>query len=494
MFRDLYADPSSGSHSFHLSDQSRSSVYFQNEQNSDFYPITDINTVMEAFNHSRNEVERPRGQFFVTQQGYTYWRGSMFEPWMNAVFHNNIRYILIVNAAREGSYSCQRSAGSAADDVTAFLRTQDWGTNRFEWPPKVFQSLRNRSTEPTYHVPIWIWQGSVILDHEMIPLLDFKDLPATISSHEDGCILEGMIREDPRISDRDIAVRMPWVYTYPKLEPVVGPDAVALRRASFRNSAGCASWQEPQPVVALGSPFVTPEADPLSEQDSSSSMYSSTIFSSTDSQSGEASADRLSAEPLGTNPDSQSGEASVERASAQPLGTNPDSHSREASAERPLAQPLGPNPASHSGKASAERHSAQPFGSNPYGYLGGASAERHSAQPFGSNPYGYSGGASAERHSAQQYGANSYGYSGGPSGEWLLTQPVYPNPSLVVRRVGSSVLASRQWVRAQPLEPNLMRTTESSGHERQEDNTQRDTDSGAFLNRDTDLHGPRGSD
>ncbi|KAI4165671.1 MAG: hypothetical protein LQ342_000613 [Letrouitia transgressa] len=330
---------------------------------------------MEVINNFRNELERPRGEVLITDQGYTFWRATDSEPWMDAVFHNSIRCTLILDAAQEGSYSYPRRVGAEVDDVTAFLRTQDWGINPSQWPPKVFQLLRTGSTEPTYHVPIWIWHGFVILDHEGLPMLNFKDLPATISSHEDGSILEGIIREDPRISDRDIAVRMPWGHTYMKMEPIIDSGSVVLRRLLFRNEAGCISWQETQPVRTLASPFVSPESRPsgmdtgewlLDQPSEEDPSFFVTLVGRPGGPSGMATGERLLGQPLESNPSFFAVGRPSEVATGERLFGQPLEPAGMASGKWPFDQALEPDPSlfrppvgGPSGMASRERVMAQ---------------------------------------------------------------------------------------------------------------------------------------
>ncbi|KAL9613294.1 MAG: hypothetical protein Q9167_002161 [Letrouitia subvulpina] len=280
--------------------------------------------------------------------------------------------MLIVNAARDGSYTFSRNKGPETGNVTAFLRTQDWGIDEPNWPPKVYQFWPTRSTEPTYPVPIWIWQRAVVLDHEGYPMLDFKDLPATISSHEDGSILEGIVREDPRITDRDIAVRMPWGDSNTRMEPVVDPETVGLKRSTFRHNAGCINWQERQPEEALASPFVS-TAGGLSGMDSGEWPLEQPIVP----------------DPL-------------------PLVSTVGSYPGMASGEWILSQPVVPGPL--------------PLVSTVGSYSGMASGEWLLAQPVVPDPL--------------PFFFTVQGFSGMASEEWLLAQPVEPNPMLTTQISG----------------------------------------------------------
>ncbi len=94
----------------------------------------------------------------------------------------------------------------------------------------------------------------MVLDYNGNPLRNFRALPATISSKEDGCFLEGMLREDPRMSWDDMAARMPWREiadpTLPpssyhlQFMPCVSNNTGGMRRLRFRVHAGCIAWTE----------------------------------------------------------------------------------------------------------------------------------------------------------------------------------------------------------------------------------------------------------
>ena len=195
----------------------------------------------------RTALTRPRGEAFVDKNGNVLWRPTKTNAWKKAVYHNDIRRDLIEEAAKQGSYTFSRNTGENPEDVTSYHPGQDWSADiRSHRPPKTFQYLRTEETEPSDAVPVWVWNGSVVLDFDGIPQLAFKNLPATISSREDGCILEGMTREDPRIISKDLSARMPWAVFSGKLQPLVRPKAISMRRQRFRIAAGCISWNERQ--------------------------------------------------------------------------------------------------------------------------------------------------------------------------------------------------------------------------------------------------------
>ncbi|KAL8654317.1 MAG: hypothetical protein Q9226_003479 [Calogaya cf. arnoldii] len=94
------------------------------------------------------------------------------------------------------------------------------------------------NTEPSYAWETWIWQGKVVLDFNGRPMQDIHALPATISSREQGCYLESMFREDPRITYHEILSRMPVTHH----KPAVTGHSISQRRYYFRLQAGCIDW------------------------------------------------------------------------------------------------------------------------------------------------------------------------------------------------------------------------------------------------------------
>ncbi|KAL8705109.1 MAG: hypothetical protein Q9201_001754 [Fulgogasparrea decipioides] len=187
----------------------------------------------------------PKGQSAIDTQGKAWWRATENNLWQPAVFHSSIRQALIAEAAQSGSYTFPRNQGSwGGDDVTSYHPGQNWGLEREHRPPKTFQFLRTEHTEPTYQVTHWVWHGTVVLDYQGHPILDYAALPATIGSEEIGCFLEGMWREDPRITWADFSARMPVSHPPLHYHTVVDYRTYSMRRSRFRLQAACISWIE----------------------------------------------------------------------------------------------------------------------------------------------------------------------------------------------------------------------------------------------------------
>ena len=89
---------------------------------------------------------------------------------------------------------------------------------------------------------IWLYNGKVVLDHINHPILDFKNMPKTISSQVEGGLQEAITRQDFRIEVNDFRVRMP---SDPKNKGVISLptlSAISMRRSRFRWGAGYLSW------------------------------------------------------------------------------------------------------------------------------------------------------------------------------------------------------------------------------------------------------------
>ncbi|KAI4265790.1 MAG: hypothetical protein L6R35_007037, partial [Caloplaca aegaea] len=202
------------------------------------------------------------GHAVVDAEEGLWWRETDDDRWQRAAFHWAVRSALIREAATRGTYQTwtdgkgrihSRGDSVGPDDVTAYHPGQDWTLERDNRPPKTFQFIRTPETEPSYPVETWIWHGYIMLDYDGYPMRAFQALPATISSKEDGCFLEGMFREDPRIMWDDIIARVPWKEVpraapspseTPSLyEPIIDFHAMSMRCARFRNQAACISWK-----------------------------------------------------------------------------------------------------------------------------------------------------------------------------------------------------------------------------------------------------------
>lgn len=136
-----------------------------------------------------------------------------------------------------------RLKGKHPLDVTAFHPAQkDWGFERHQRPEILHQYEKRGRQTPTYPVQVWTHNGAVVLDFENIPILDFKNMPATISSLVEGGLQEAIIREDLRIDAKDFRVRMLADPKERGMLSLPGLSAISMRRSRFRWRAGYLSW------------------------------------------------------------------------------------------------------------------------------------------------------------------------------------------------------------------------------------------------------------
>ncbi|KAL8750186.1 MAG: hypothetical protein Q9184_006514 [Pyrenodesmia sp. 2 TL-2023] len=212
--------------------------------------------------------KRKWGQTAIDADEWAWWRSADDESWLRAAFHHVLREAMIYEASHQGTYRTwvvKNKTFSRGDcgpwgqsDVTAYHPQQNWSIERAHRPPKTFQIERRPLTEPTYPINIWVWRGIIVLDYKGLPLRDFKSIPATLSSEEDGCFLEGMSREDPRAAWKDFCARMPVRNPGPApqppglYEPVMNDTGAAMRRLRFRMSAGCIAWKPRQGSKEIG--------------------------------------------------------------------------------------------------------------------------------------------------------------------------------------------------------------------------------------------------
>ncbi|KAL9014483.1 MAG: hypothetical protein Q9173_000863 [Seirophora scorigena] len=221
----------------------------------------EVSPKLPLYLYSNGRRSRP-GQVVVDADARTWYRAADEDHWQKAAFHWALRKHLIREAAKKGAYQTwsdkkgrvhSRGDPVGPDDLTAFHPGQNWTLERANRPPKTFQFLRTEETEPSDPIEDWVWRGFLVLDHHGNPLRAFKALPVAISSKEDGCFLEGMFREDPRISWEDIVARVPYKEvprpsaspeeTPVLYEAVVNHHRMSVRCARFRKQAACISWK-----------------------------------------------------------------------------------------------------------------------------------------------------------------------------------------------------------------------------------------------------------
>ena len=144
-----------------------------------------------------------------------------------------------------------RKCGDAQHDQTAYHpEQQGWGSNRkAHWPYMenglLFRLECKNYPVPTYSVGSWIHNDQIVLDADNHPVRNFRNLPATISSKVEPWLMEMWIRQDTRITHRDLRARMPTAEgTAPgSIKSLISLSAVAMRLTRFREREGIPAWK-----------------------------------------------------------------------------------------------------------------------------------------------------------------------------------------------------------------------------------------------------------
>lgn len=149
-----------------------------------------------------------------------------------------------------------RERGIAANDVTSFLPSQkEWGPDRDTDWPKIENNVLHRFERDNYPIQeykptVWYNEGRVILDADNHSILNYKVLPATLSSELSGRDMESMKRLDLRISHKDFRARMPRTILKKSdgnglvERPLYSLSAIGMRTNRFRKENGLISWTE----------------------------------------------------------------------------------------------------------------------------------------------------------------------------------------------------------------------------------------------------------
>lgn len=96
---------------------------------------------------------------------------------------------------------------------------------------------------PEYEIEGLVCNDRVVLDWEGEPIREFNELPLTIASTVEGWRVEAWIRNDSRVTYRDIVARMRTKNGAGGRIPIYGTRALATRASNFRDHAGCVSWK-----------------------------------------------------------------------------------------------------------------------------------------------------------------------------------------------------------------------------------------------------------
>lgn len=103
-------------------------------------PATNGTSTRQAMRSKINNVgatNKSQGVVRDTPDGGLEWYDKKAHVWVAAVYHNDIRNILLNRASHNGAlqYTHGRAEGTATDDKTAFHRQQQhWCGERNQWP------------------------------------------------------------------------------------------------------------------------------------------------------------------------------------------------------------------------------------------------------------------------------------------------------------------------------------------------------------------------
>ncbi|MCJ1380679.1 hypothetical protein MMC17_003787 [Xylographa soralifera] len=185
--------------------------------------------------------------------GAVEWFNSNSETWHAAVYHDDIRDFLIAQASALGAYRYPHGVGNLPNDITAFKRgaitqkQRDWGADRAHWPAILYQYEPTKPAPKTPRPDHWkTAAGELILDIVNDPVLNYTELPDTISSCEKPAFLEAWFRSNSRIIMKDIRARM---LQDPKGEWDGGVDPIrsgtlGMRMTRLRETHGMISWRK----------------------------------------------------------------------------------------------------------------------------------------------------------------------------------------------------------------------------------------------------------
>ena len=88
-----------------------------------------------------------------------------------------------------------------------------------------------------YIAPVWMHKGQIVLSLDNQPVLDWPQVPATLSTKIEGWLQEFICRIHPQFALRDFLARM---------IPDHHRAAICMRRTRFRLRAGCLPWRTHQ--------------------------------------------------------------------------------------------------------------------------------------------------------------------------------------------------------------------------------------------------------
>lgn len=111
-------------------------------------------------------------------------------------------------------------------------------------------SEKPKKTE-TVLPPVWGHRGSVVLDQESHPVLNWPQVPHTLSSKLEGWRIEALRRTIPGLETSHLRARMPRNVTpsVDRVKPVYGLSTLRHRASRFRDEHQIGAWDERQGSV-----------------------------------------------------------------------------------------------------------------------------------------------------------------------------------------------------------------------------------------------------
>lgn len=113
------------------------------------------------------------------------------------------------------------------------------------WAPILYVFEKKDKNPPKDNPVNWkVGRRVVLAGRDSKPILDYKDIPATLSTELAGRDMEAIKRTDPRIRQRDFIARMPMKYTTKtgKRRKAKSASWIGMEMTRFRQKHGMLSW------------------------------------------------------------------------------------------------------------------------------------------------------------------------------------------------------------------------------------------------------------
>ncbi|MDI1491615.1 MAG: hypothetical protein OHK93_002824 [Ramalina farinacea] len=191
------------------------------------------------------------------------WYDNKAQIYLPCVYHDDIREDLIHIATNlYPEYDVPPAKGLDPFDITSncsALGQNNWSVATDEdlakihdadGVPVMLLSEKPQRREPVLP-PVWGHRGLVVLDQESHPILNWSQLPHTLSSKLEGWRLEALRRTIPGLEISHLRARMPKnvTATKDKVKPVYGLSTLRHRASRFRDEHEIGAWDERQGTV-----------------------------------------------------------------------------------------------------------------------------------------------------------------------------------------------------------------------------------------------------